>query len=454
MNNDISTIFEDSRNYFNGGETKSVDFRIEQLKKLYQAIKANEKEIAEALHLDLGKSYQEAYMCEIGLVYQEISYMLKHLKKWNKPRKKFPGLSAFPSKAFIYHEPVGQVLIMSPWNYPFLLTIQPLVGAIGGGNVAILRPSSQAKETSRVIEKIINSTFPRYYVYTFLGSREEADRLLEMPFDLIFFTGSPSVGKMVMEKASKNLTPVVLELGGKSPCIITKNADLNVAARRLVFGKTINAGQTCVAPDYVLVDESIKDELINKIKEQISLQFPNGMLDCNEYPKIISLSKKDRLVDLIKNEKVILGGNYNDSKIELTLTDSTYDSAIMKDEIFGPIIPIVTYKSLDEEIRRLQNMPTPLALYLFSFDKKEIQKVLSGVSFGGGAINDCLMHLSTHALPFGGKGNSGMGQYHGKASFDTFTHTKGILVSSRKDMKIKYHPYSKKGFEFIKKVLK
>ncbi len=454
IENNISNIFNETKNYFNSNETKSLDFRLSQLKKLYKAIKDNEKEIAEALHEDLGKSYQEAYMCEIGLVYQEISYMIKHLKKWSKPKNKFAGLTAFPSKARVYHEPVGKVLIMSPWNYPFLLTVQPLVGAIGGGNVAIIRPSSQAKATAKIIEKITSSTFPKNYVYTFLGSREEADLLLEMPFDLIFFTGSPNIGKMVMAKASKNLTPVVLELGGKSPCIITKNADLDIAAKRLVFGKTINAGQTCVAPDYVLIDESLKDEFIKKMKKQISLQFPNGMIESNEYPKIISSSKKERLVKLIEQEKVILGGKSNDTKIELTLTDSTFDSEVMKDEIFGPILPIITYRSLEDTVQYLKTLATPLALYLYSFNKKEIEYVMSNLSFGGGAINDCLMHLSSHALCFGGKGNSGMGQYHGKYSFDTFTHKKGVLISSKGDMKVKYHPYSKKGLNFIKKVLK
>lgn len=450
----IQNIFDESRKYFNSGVTKSLSFRKNNLVKLCKAIKENEENIAKALYLDLGKSYQEAYMCEIGLVYQEISYMLKHLKRWSKVKKCKAGLACFPSKAKIYKEPLGQVLIMSPWNYPFLLSIQPLVGSIAGGNTSIVRPSSQAINTSKVIFDLLSKTFPSYYVYPFLGCREEADVLLTFPFNLIFFTGSPDVGKMVMEKASKNLTPVILELGGKSPCIVSKNANLKLAAKRIIFGKTINSGQTCVAPDYLLVDEKVKSSLIEEIKLEIAKQFPNGFLYNEEYPKIISSKKKEHLLSLLGEDKIILGGKSSDDKIEFTLVESSFSSPLMQEEIFGPIMPLITYSSLDDCIALLQEKATPLALYFYSSSKEECEKVLTSLSFGSGAINDCLMQLSSHAIPFGGKGNSGMGQYHGYASFLAFTHQKGVLVSKNMDVPARYHPYTKKSFSLIKKILK
>ena len=425
---DVKQVFQSQKEYFLTHETLSYEFRKKMLIKLKDSIKRNEALLLEALKKDLNKSSQEAYMTEIGLVYEEISHSLKHLKRWMKRDVVSTCLAAFPSRSYIYKEPYGVTMIMSPWNYPFLLTIQPLVGAIEGGNTCMIRPSSQTKNVTEVIEKIINEEFDSKYLCCVKGGRDIADILLDLDFDLIFFTGSANIGKKVLAHAANNLTPCVLELGGKSPCIVTKSCDLRIAARRILFGKAVNAGQTCVAPDYLLIDESIKDDFIKLFKEEIKIQF---------------------------NDEFILGGKCSETKVELTLVDATFSSKVMKDEIFGPILPVITFSSIDEVINEVNARPTPLALYIYSSDKKEINRVFEQVRFGAGCANDCLMHLSNNALPFGGLKQSGMGQYHGKKSFDTFTHDKGILDhKTYLDLSIRYHPYSNKKEKMIRKVVK
>lgn len=454
---DVKQVFQSQKEYFLTHETLSYEFRKKMLIKLKDSIKRNEALLLEALKKDLNKSSQEAYMTEIGLVYEEISHSLKHLKRWMKRDVVSTCLAAFPSRSYIYKEPYGVTMIMSPWNYPFLLTIQPLVGAIEGGNTCMIRPSSQTKNVTEVIEKIINEEFDSKYLCCVKGGRDVADILLDLDFDLIFFTGSPNIGKKVLAHAANNLTPCVLELGGKSPCIVTKSCDLRIAARRILFGKAVNAGQTCVAPDYLLIDESIKDDFIKLFKEEIKIQFNGEFIENEEFPKIINEKNVLRLKELIEAEKdhLILGGKCSETKVELTLVDATFSSKVMEDEIFGPILPVITFSSIDEVINEVNARPTPLALYIYSSDKKEINRVFEQVRFGAGCANDCLMHLSNNALPFGGLKQSGMGQYHGKKSFDTFTHDKGILDhKTYLDLSIRYHPYSNKKEKMIRKVVK
>ncbi len=452
---DVFELFNSQRNYYLKGGTKSYEFRMNSLIKLKSVMKIHEKDLYEALKLDLNKSEQEAYMTEIGLVYEDISYALKHLKKWMKVKKVKAPLAMYPSSCYIYREPYGVTLVMSPWNYPVLLTLQPVVGAIEGGNTCIIRPSSQTPNVAQVIFQIIEEAFNKEYIYCVLGSREVADQLFEQDFDLIFFTGSPHIGKKVLSCAANHLTPCVLELGGKSPCIVTEKANISLAARRIVFGKTINSGQTCVAPDYLVVHESKREELIKAIKAEILLQFPKGMLNDDSYPKIISTSAFERLTYLISKEKVIYGGKNDGKRIELTLVDATFDSVIMEDEIFGPILPILTYNNEDDLISTINSRPTPLACYVYTDSKTQEKKIINAIPFGGGCVNDCLVHLSASSLPFGGLKQSGMGQYHGRRSFETFTHFKPILKHKTwLDISFRYHPFSEKKKSWIKKFIK
>ncbi|MDY6221948.1 MAG: aldehyde dehydrogenase [Candidatus Alectryocaccobium sp.] len=442
----IRELVQKQHDYFLTGATLNTDFRINALKRLKNIIKDNEATINSAIKLDLGKSGFESYMCETGIVLSEISYMLKHVRKFAKEKRVRTPLAQFCSRSFKKPSPYGVTLIMSPWNYPFLLTIEPLVDALAAGNTAVLKPSAYSPNTGKLIEKLIGECFSPEYVTVVTGGRAENTALLDTSFDYIFFTGSMAVGKEVMKKASVNLTPVTLELGGKSPCIIDKTANIRLAAKRLVFGKLLNCGQTCVAPDYVYCDRSIKDELIKEVKHQIIAQYGEFPLDNIDYGKIINEKHFNRIRSLIDESKVVFGGsvNQNTNQIEPTVMDNiTFDDPVMQEEIFGPLMPILTFGSLDEAICKLNSMPHPLALYLFSSDKAAISKVTSSCGFGGGCINDTIIHLATSEMGFGGFGSSGMGSYHGKAGFDTFTHYKSIVDKKTwLDLPMRYQPYT------------
>ncbi len=453
----IEDLVKNQREYFNLGETLPYKFRLEALKKLKNGIEKHEKEIMEALKLDLGKSATESYMCEIGMVLSELKYAIRHLKSWIKKEKVRTPLAQFPSKSFIVKEPLGVVLIMSPWNYPFMLAIDPLIGAIGAGNCAVIKPASYAKNTSNIIKKLLGECFDERYVSVVLGGREENSALLEQRFDYIFFTGSVSVGKLVAEKASKNLTPVTLELGGKSPCVIDKTANLKIAARRLAFGKFLNVGQTCVAPDYLLIDKSVKEEFLKYFQAEIIKMFGSEPLKNDSYGKIINEKHFNRICGLIDKNNLIFGGDSDEKslKIEPTILDNvTLDDACMKEEIFGPIMPVISFDNIDDAIKIIRNFEKPLALYLFSNDKKVVNRFLTSVPYGGGCVNDTIIHLATTKMGFGGVGYSGYGSYHGKRSFLTFSHEKSIVKKSPSvDLPIRYQPYSKLKDKLIRKFL-
>lgn len=453
----IEEIVKKEREYFKTGATLSYKFRLNALKKLKEAIIRNEKEIMNALFLDLGKSATESYMCEVGMVLSELKYAIRHLKKWIKRDRVTTPLAQFPSKSFIVKEPLGVVLVMSPWNYPFMLAIDPLIGAIGAGNCVVVKPASYAKNTSLVIKKLLGECFDERYVSVVLGGREENSALLEQRFDYIFFTGSVSVGKFVAEKASKNLTPVTLELGGKSPCVIDKTANLKISARRLAFGKFLNVGQTCVAPDYLLIEKSVKEEFLKYFKAEIVKMFGEEPLKNESYGKIINEKHFNRICRLIDKDKVIFGGESDEKsqKIAPTILDNvTLDDACMKEEIFAPILPVITYEKVEEAINIISKFEKPLALYLFSTDKETINKFLNSVPYGGGCVNDTIIHLATTKMGFGGVGYSGYGSYHGKRSFLLFSHEKSIVKkSSSIDLPIRYQPYSKLKDKLIRKFL-
>ena len=443
----MQNILNRQREFFKSGKTLPVKARLEYLKKLKEVIKANEQEIFDAIYKDLGKSSTEAYMCEVGLSLDEISYFQKNLKKFAKDKTVFTPITNFHARSYIKSVPWGNVLIISPWNYPFLLSIEPLIDAIAAGNTVILKPSAYSPYTSEIVRKIVKEVFPEEYVAVVTGGREENKALLEMKFDYIFFTGSSNVGKEVLRKAAENLTPVSLELGGKSPCIVDKSANLKLAAKRIVFGKFVNCGQTCVAPDYIYCDKGVKDELIGYIRQEISKQLGENPLENKNYGKIINEKHFNRLCGLINQDKVVSGGNTlpETLKIEPTVMDNiTWDDAVMKEEIFGPILSVMIYDNLDEVIEIVESKPHPLALYIFSSDKKNIKKVSELCRYGGGCVNDVVVHLATPEMPFGGCGESGMGSYHGKFGFDTFTHKKSILDKKTWfDLPIRYQPYSK-----------
>ncbi len=444
---EIKNIVTNQRKYFNTGATLEVDGRIQALAKLKNSILKHEDEINEALKMDLGKSGFESYMCETGLVLSEISYMLKHIRSFAKEKRVMTPLAQFHSRSYRKPSPYGTVLIMSPWNYPFLLTLDPLVDAIAAGNTAVLKPSAYSPYTSRIIYRIIRECFDERYVCVITGGRAENTCLLKEHFDYIFFTGSQAVGKEVMRQASEHLTPVTLELGGKSPCIVEKSANLRLAAKRIVFGKFLNCGQTCVAPDYIYCDRSVKDRLIREIKKQIQRQFGKEPLKNTDYGKIINEKHFDRIAGLIEPAKVVLGGksDRNALKIEPTVIDNaTFGDAVMQEEIFGPLMPILTFDTLDEAVRNIQSMPHPLALYIFSNDRQAIRSVTSRCGFGGGCVNDTIIHLATCEMGFGGFGESGMGAYHGKDGFRTFSHEKSIVDKKTWiDLPMRYQPYRK-----------
>jgi aldehyde dehydrogenase (NAD+) len=454
---DIKSIIKLQREFHATGKTHELAFRIEHLKRLRKTIKIHEQDILDALKMDLNKAPFEAYAAEIGMVYEELRFVMKHLVGWATPKRVRTPITNFISTSTIYQEPYGVVLVMSPWNYPFMLTLDPVIGAIAAGNCVVVKPSNYSPHTSKIIDVILSEVFKEEYVAVIQGGREANKSLLEQKFDYIFFTGSVAVGKTVMEAAAKYLTPVTLELGGKSPCIVDETANIELAARRIVWGKFINAGQTCVAPDYVLVHHSVKDALLKKMQHYIAHFYGINASNNKNFPKIINEKHYNRLLNLMEGENIVCGGNStkDTNQIAPTILDHiTWNSKIMEEEIFGPILPVLEYRSLNEEISHINNRAKPLALYFFTTKKENERKVIRSISYGGGCINDTIMHLASTHMPFGGVGESGMGSYHGKASFDTFTHKKSILKKSNLyDMPLRYPPY-KNHLEIIKKIMK
>lgn len=455
---EINKLVISQREFFLKGTTLDINVRISALKKLYSAIKEHEEEIYDALYKDLGKSRFEGYMCEVGLTLSEISYMLKHVRSFSREKNVHTPLAQFCSRSFKKPSPRGVVLIMSPWNYPFLLTMEPLVDAIAAGNTVILKPSAYSPNVSAVISDIIGGLFDDDYVAVVTGGREENTCLLNEHFDYIFFTGSQAVGKEVMRKAAEFLTPVTLELGGKSPCIVTENADLKLAARRIVFGKFLNCGQTCVAPDYIYVQKSVKDRLVEELIKETGRQFTYRPLENRDYGKIVNEKHFNRIKGLIDKSKVVLGGECDDKslRIEPTIMDNvTFDDAVMQEEIFGPVMPILTFDTIENAVSIVNEHMHPLALYIFTKSKKEAKYVTSRCNYGGGCVNDTIIHLATSEMGFGGFGESGMGSYHGKAGFDTFSHYKSIVDKKCFiDLPMRYQKYSKFNDKLIHMFLK
>lgn len=455
---EIKDLVTRQRSYFQSGATLPVSARLAALRRLYDAISSHEKEIRRALQKDLGKSGFESYMCETGMVLEEISYMLKHTRKFAREQRVHTPLAQFCSRSYKKPSPYGVTLIMSPWNYPFMLTLSPLADALAAGNTAVVKPSAYSPYTSEVLLSILTECFDPKYVAVVTGGRAENTCLLREHFDYIFFTGSQAVGKEVMRSAAEHLTPVTLELGGKSPCIVDQTADIRLAARRIVFGKYLNCGQTCVAPDYVYCHRSVKDQLIKEVQKQIRRQYGKQPLHSSDYGKIINEKHFDRILGLIDEKKVVHGGGSDRStlRIEPTVMDNvTFSDAVMQEEIFGPAMPILVFDSLDEVIRRINSMPHPLALYIFTSDKKTARKVTARCGFGGGCINDTIIHLATSEMGFGGFGESGMGAYHGKTGFDTFTHYKSIVDKKTWiDLPMRYQPYRKGDEKLVRFFLK
>ncbi len=455
---EVAGIVSAQRRFFATGKTLPVDYRIDALKRLRQYLIDNEAEIAKAVKADLGKSAAESYMCETGLVISEISFMLKHVKSYAREKRVLTPLAQFASRSFVKPMPYGVTLIMSPWNYPLLLTLSPLANALAAGNTAIVKPSAYSPNTSNIIKEIIENVFEPQYVAVITGGREENAYLLDEKFDYIFFTGGKTVGKMVLEKAAPHLTPVTLELGGKSPCIVDKTANLKLAAKRIVFGKYLNCGQTCVAPDYILCENSVKEEFIKCVIAEVKAQYGTDALNNNDYGKIVNRKHFERILGLIDKNKVVCGGKGDAGtlKIEPTVMNNvTFDDAVMKEEIFGPIMPVLTFGNIEEAINIVNSHEKPLALYIFSSNKKNIKAVTGKCAFGGGCINDTIIHLATSRMGFGGVGESGMGAYHGKVGFDTFSHHKSIVDKKTWiDLPMRYQPYKKFNISLIKMFLK
>ena len=452
----IEDILSAQRAFFRTGATLPVEGRLAALRRLKSAILRHGDDINAALKADLNKSPFESYMCEVGMVLSELSFIQKHLRRWARDRRVPTPLAHFPAASFLHPEPYGVTLVMAPWNYPFLLTMEPLIGALAAGNCVVVKPSNYAPAASALIARLLGEVFDPAHVAVVQGGRAENQALLDQKFDYIFFTGSPAVGREVMARAARHLTPVSLELGGKSPCIVDASAHLPLAARRIAFGKFLNAGQTCVAPDYLLVHESVKERLADQLEKAVTAFFGADPLSCDDYVKIINHKHYRRLLGLLEGERARFGGQARDGRIAPTLLDAvTPNSPVMQEEIFGPLLPMLTYRELDEAVAFVSERPKPLALYLFTRDKEVERQVLSRLSYGGGCVNDTVVHLATSRLPFGGVGESGMGSYHGKASFDTFTHDKGILKkSNRMDLPMRYRPYSEGKGRLVKLFLK
>lgn len=457
--NKYEYILEKQRKYLCDVGTIDVNTRIENLKKLKNVIKKYEEEIIDALNKDLGKHIFESYSNEVGFVYGSINYSIKNIKNWAKIRKVKNDAAQLPGKSYIYKSHYGSVLIIGPYNYPFQLLIEPLIGAICGGNTVILKPSEYATHTENIIERIIKETFDEKYIAVVTGDYKVNSELLDLQFDYIFFTGSVNVGKIVMEKASKHLTPVTLELGGKSPVIVHNTADLRISAKRIMWGKLINAGQTCVAPDYVLAHEDIYEDLIKEFIKVTKEFYGEDIINNKDFGRIINERHMDRLSNILNHdkEKIVFGGNIDLEKKYISptiLKDVTLEDMVMSDELFGPILPVIKYKDMEDIKHYISKNKNPLALYVFSADSNFSEDVITRFTFGGGCVNDTISHVASTYLPFGGIGSSGMGNYHGKASFDTFTHTKSIVKKRTKlDIKLVFPPYKDK-VNLIKKIMR
>ena len=449
----IEEMLQKQRAYFATGATLPVEFRIRNLKKLYETIQKYNTEITDALRADLGKSEYEGFMCESGLVLTEITHLIRHTKRFAAKQRVKTPLAQFASRSYKKATPYGNTLIMSPWNYPFLLTIEPLADAIAAGNTAIVKPSAYSPATGAIIEKIVKECFDPKYIAVVMGGRKENAELLNQKFDFIFFTGSQNVGKEVLRRAAEHLTPAVLELGGKSPCIVDSSAKIPLAAKRIVFGKFLNCGQTCVAPDYVLCDKSIRDELLKEIVAQVKKQYSENPLANPDFGKIVNEKHFDRLLGLIDEKKVAVGGNYNRDTLQIAPTvmkDVTWEDAVMQEEIFGPVLPILTFERFEDIFAMLEEKEKPLALYLFSENRQHVEEVTGRLRYGGGCINDTVIHLATSEMGFGGVGESGMGTYHGKDGFDAFSHYKSIVDKKTwMDLPMRYQPYNRKKYKKI-----
>ena len=439
----IEEIVRMQRAYYLTGATRPVERRIEALRTLQRVIRENEEKIDAALKADLNKAPSETYMTETGLALDELRCQIRHIRSWSRERTVATPLAQFPSRSFVSPEPYGVALVMAPWNYPFQLSMEPLIGAVAAGNCVVLKPSAYAPATSQVLADIVAACFRPDHVTVVQGGRQENQDLLKQRFDTIFFTGGVTVGKLVMESAAKYLTPVTLELGGKSPCIVDRTANLAVAARRIAFGKYLNAGQTCVAPDYLLVHASVKEALLAGIKAEIRNFFGEKPLACENLPRIVNEKHMNRLKGLIAGERIVCGGETDGLRMAPTIVDGvTRESPIMQEEIFGPILPVLTFEQLDEAIDFVRAGEKPLALYLFTTDGAAQRRVLGSLSFGGGCVNDTIIHLATTHMGFGGVGHSGMGSYHGKRSFETFSHMRSIVKKANwLDLPMRYHPY-------------
>lgn len=455
---DIKDVIARQKDFFNANTTKSIAFRLEQLKKFKKVLKENEAQLYQAIYEDFGKSEFETYASELSLIYHELNQCLKHLKQWSRRKRVSTGLANFPARSYIIPEPLGVALVIGAWNYPYQLSLVPALTALAGGNTVVLKPSELPSRTSAAMAQLINEHFAAEYFYVAEGGVAATTELLEHRFDKIFFTGSIPVGRVIYQAAAKHLTPVTLELGGKSPAFVMADTDLKTTAQRIVWSKFLNAGQTCVAPDYILVEQSIEGKFLEALKAEIEERYTSIKKGLGEnYVRIVNTRNFDRLQQLIDTEKVCIGGETNSEERYLSptvLKDVSFDDAIMEDEIFGPILPVLSFTNLDEAIQQVKERPKPLAAYIYSKNRKTIDKLLHEVSFGGGAVNDSVMHLSNSHLPFGGVGFSGMGSYHGKAGFDAFSHHKSILDKPFWfEAPLKYAPYSKKKMWLISRLL-
>lgn len=460
METNIEQAFNSKRTYFDSGATRSYDFRIEQLKKLKAGIKKYENEILDALHRDMHKPRFEAFVSEIGIMYEEIDHTIKHLKGWMKPEKLSTPLSLQPSSSHVYSEPLGVVLIIGPWNYPFQLLMAPLAGAIAAGNCAIVKPSDNTQNTGKVIEKLITELFNPYYISVVQGPGAMVGPMLieKFRFDHIFFTGSAPVGKKIMSMAAEHLTPVTLELGGKSPVIVDKDVNIDVAAKRLMWAKCFNAGQTCVCPDYLLVHESIKDEFVAKMKFYIKEFHGDNPLTSSNLTHIVNKRRFDTLTSFLKNVNILHGGRYDEQNlcIEPTIVDEVPSNhPLTSEEIFGPILPVFTFKEIEEVVPFIRKNRYPLACYIFTSNKSTEKLIINNIEFGGGCVNNALVHLANPELPFGGVGFSGMGNYHGKYSFDVFSHKKSVVKTKTFfDPKLRYAPYTESKMKWARRLFK
>ena len=455
--NEISAILEKQRALFASGVTLERDYRALALDSLYDAVKEREGDIAAALYADLGKPEGEAYMCETGLLLNNIRYLRRHLGGLMRPKRVRTGLAQFPGHGELRRVPYGTALIMSPWNYPLLLTLEPLAAALAAGNTAVVKPSAYSPATSSVIAGLLGSVFTEDYVCCVTGGREENTALLGQRWDKIFFTGGTKVGREVLRSAAENLTSVTLELGGKSPVIVDDTADIGLAARRIVYGKFLNCGQTCVAPDYVLCDKKVSAALVEELRRETAAQYPDALSDPT-YGRMVTRKHFERVRALIDPEKVVCGGGCDEGALRIeptVMAGVSLDDAVMGEEIFGPVLPILTYEELDEAVAMVESRPRPLALYLFTRSRENKRRVLSRCRFGGGCVNDTIMHLTTDALPFGGMGASGMGAYHGRWGFEEFSHLEGILHrGGTMDPDMRYRPCTDKKLGMIRKILK